>query len=583
MTVSTSSGNSTAPSSLCVLITLPAELQVNLLTYLRAFDLASVQLTCRYYAAPALMDSLVRHAAERVYPPELSHGFDQQPVVQSLSSSQNPPRTPPHCLTVEHLRNMELVVIARVLARPEPTSGGFVVSKSWCKAALRWLEVREQHQLQQQQNSGSGTTKKTGRKQKVRNRRLSDVCPPWPNVNSDLLCEHANLSCLGNNKSARARRRLLDKQAWKALSNLYPDSTPLDAVAGECYLCQSAARSAREDAEHKEQAQLQQRKKPLGHPAVRQFYTRTRGVPVQALRGEASSSAESAQPSCVCPLRDGVYYLLPRVWCQGWRRYIKTGEVGAFAGSLLLKSPPNASPLPPPPDVAGLLCAAHRLPLFPAHLEAYLNGQTTHLFASQTLHEDTATVAAEAAGGPPAAVAAAAVRVRPVVGLRERADDTVVDQAVLQSLQAAGLSPAEVTRQLQALRLLEYERHAAISKSHHHNNHANAYTPPDDWVEILTDDEYIALLDEQRWSGSAPDPAECVSFRVQDGTTIRFAPTQPCRDCHPGARRYCGSKATNTKTQNDLRRSCSKQKKHRGGTKVSRPNANLAPSMSFEY
>ena len=50
--------------------------------------------------------------------------------------------------TYEMLRNMEMLVVARVLSRPEPPvherDTCFYVSKSWCRAALRWLEVQEE-------------------------------------------------------------------------------------------------------------------------------------------------------------------------------------------------------------------------------------------------------------------------------------------------------------------------------------------------------------------------------------------------------------------------------------------------------
>lgn len=516
---------------------------MNWLSYLRAFDLSAVQLTCRFYASPSLMDAIVRHVAERVYPLELSEGYDQQPVVYQRH---------PNLLTVENLRNMELMVIARILARPEPVSGtGFVVSKSWCKAALKWLEGHEQQRLQQAQES----KRKPSRKQRVRNRRLSDVSPPWPNCNADILCEHANLICMSN-KSARARRRLIDKQSWKAISNLYPDSTPLESFTGECLKCRSEAQSAKQDAELKEQLQLQRRKKPLDRVAIRQFYTRTRGVPTQALM------KRDDQAAC-CPLQDGTYYVLPRLWCQGWRRYIKTGEVPVTSfNSSLPKSTASSDPLPPPPDSAFLLCAAHRLPLFPAHLEAYLLGHTYYLFPNNSSTSETDSPAPAAAG-----------RAVPV-GLDEH-----LDHSVLQALQAAGLGPAEVSRQLQAMRILEYERNSAIKCI----NSSSFYTPPDDWVEILTQEEYIALLEEQRWSGSTPDPAECVSFFVQQsGSSIRFSPTSPCRDCHPAARRYCSSSSSSGggNNNNDLKRSASKQKKHRGGSKVSRPSLN---PMHMEY
>lgn len=116
--------------------------------------------------------------------------------------------------TYEMLRNMEMLVVARVLSRPEPPiherSTCFYVSKSWCRAALRWLEVQEEERkekLERQRaaeeakaaaaaalaspkaskknlrHPGSSGKKKMSRKelkeQRARERRNSDAMPPW--------------------------------------------------------------------------------------------------------------------------------------------------------------------------------------------------------------------------------------------------------------------------------------------------------------------------------------------------------------------------------------------------------------------
>jgi hypothetical protein len=101
---------------------------------------------------------------------------------------------------------MELLVVARVfLNTPEPSGNGYFISKSWCKTALKWLEVQQQEQqeLQQQQqqqqqqqhvnNKNNNNKKLSKKKQRLRNRKLSNAHPPWTNANSDLLCEHFQL------------------------------------------------------------------------------------------------------------------------------------------------------------------------------------------------------------------------------------------------------------------------------------------------------------------------------------------------------------------------------------------------------
>ena len=137
--------------------------------------------------------------------------------------------------TIEDLRTIELNVCARVLSLPEPKTG-FYVSKAWIKKTLLWLEKVNEPMPSSSPSppnklkgrggtstsGGSGSSKKLSKKQeRQRNRRLSDVSPPWPNVNSDILCEHQNLQHCGA-KAGRSRRKLMDKHAWKVRTDLIP-------------------------------------------------------------------------------------------------------------------------------------------------------------------------------------------------------------------------------------------------------------------------------------------------------------------------------------------------------------------------
>jgi hypothetical protein len=145
------------------LLQIPCEVQVHILTFLRAYDLSAVQLTCRFYNNKELVDKVVHHMKDNVYTPELTKGIGN----------------PSEMFTLEHLRNMELVVVARVLSLPEPKTG-FYVSKSWIKKTLLWLEEKDATLV------GKRQPKKLNKKQqRQRNRRLSDVGPPWPNINSE--------------------------------------------------------------------------------------------------------------------------------------------------------------------------------------------------------------------------------------------------------------------------------------------------------------------------------------------------------------------------------------------------------------
>jgi hypothetical protein len=288
----------------------------------------------------------------------------------------------PFKYTLAHLRLIELAVVAHVLSLPEPKTGYFV-SKSWIKKTLLWLEKVNDPECHPCAPAATPRKKLTKKQQRQRNRRLSDVSPPWPNANGDILCEHQNLQRSGA-KAARSHRKLMDKKSWKVLRKLYPDSTQLDSVSGECLQCLMEAETARKDEQNRLEQQKLERKQPLSNPHVRRFYTRKRGVPYHCLLenngrtndgslraddnqhssefGDDDGGKMRANDNCyaprdsssssslqTCPLSSGTYVILPRAWCHQWRRYIKTGE--------------GCKPLPP--DSSALLCDAHKLALLP--------------------------------------------------------------------------------------------------------------------------------------------------------------------------------------------------------------------------
>lgn len=170
---------------------MPQEIQVRTLTYLRAFDLVAVQQTCHHFNRPEFIHSIVAHAAEQVYPSHLTEGFAHHPVQSEAAGRKSSKivlgKEDGMVYTLEHLRNMELLVIARVLNSPEPSTG-YVVCKSWCKTALKWLEATPSNSSNKPQ--GKQKKKMSKRKERMRARKLSDISPPWPDVNAEILCEH---------------------------------------------------------------------------------------------------------------------------------------------------------------------------------------------------------------------------------------------------------------------------------------------------------------------------------------------------------------------------------------------------------
>lgn len=595
----------------CLLIDLPKELQVRILTYLRANCLGRLQQTCTWFNSSELVHSIVAHAAEFVYPPEMTSGFEKQPVGIYDKIDQKKVRS---CskegvvevqYTFEHMRNMELLVIARVLSSPEP-SVGFVVSKSWCKTALKWLEEQE---VRLYRSSTIDVDKKKSKGAKKANRmqqkRTNETVVLCPNVNFDITCPHDQLQHLSSSKSARSRRRLLDKKAWKILKTLYPESTPLESVYGECFQCRLDEEKLRKNEADIKENEKALRKLPLANVELRRFYTRTRGVPEHCLRpvsghenlsrntvtrngsgsfddeedkkfpaavgSQKSSSTDFSKTCAFCPLLNGSYYILPRSWCHGWRRYMKTGE-----GSQLMRgncpqkvygeANKNTCAFPPP-DAAVLLCDAHNMALLPPHLMSYLFDDI-----SGEERETTNSVTP---------ICHATTKGTVIIGERP-VDDTV------EAMKAAGLSDLEVDIQLSAMRALEENRRRSLeqqddyyedasspptsrSRSGSFNNQQNETSTSrprsgsfgqnellsplpckprsgsfsnselldrenHSVVEILTKDEYRAL--EKCWPGttlfsirfSVSDTRIANSKGFHDSMTVHFN-TPVCREC----------------------------------------------------
>lgn len=604
----------------------PREIHLNILTFLRATDLSSLQRTSRTFNNRILIGEVVNHYANVVYPSDLTQGFDtpivsgevksvavcqtasyfaankkskrkskqQQQQQQQLVSSPASTNTttpaiaaPDKVYTYEMLRNMEMVVVARVLSRPEPPiherDSCFYVSKSWCRAALSWLEVQEEERKEREERKrhsaalaaeeanlklaaastssqqrtpgkggkgggkhnrksphpGSSGKKKLSRKeQKQRDRRMSNSLPPWSNINTDIVCEHGSLQQCST-KSARARRRVMDKQAWRVLKRLYPESVQLEAHGshvlngGGCLLCAAEAETIKKAENDKKEDEKDKRKAPLANDLVRQFYTRgSKGYPLSC-QVEQSLAAVSSSSSR-CPLKPGVYCALPRSWCKRWRKYIKTGEGG----------------FPLAPDASEVLYRTHNLPLVPPHLESFLRGETS------TLLSGSSTVQSEGAGSacsfPIAAVGASAVARSGSTATSSRATSDAAE--TLQALRAAGLSESEVHAQRVAMsRLEDSMRLANIHDIHELNNRTESESSTGTGlqqtitneqldrenrvvVEILTDDEVTEL--EKSWP-RCHGGTYALRFAVVEGSNKGDSDivwsTTPCRACDPSS------------------------------------------------
>ena len=349
-------------------------------------------------------------------------------------------------------------------------------------------------------------------------------------------CGHGSVKQCSS-KSARARRRVLDKQAWKVLKKLYPESVQLEAHGlngGGCLLCAAEAETVKKAESDKKEVAKSNRKKPLANDLVRGVYTRgSKGYPLNCV---VPPSSASGSLTTRCPLKPGVYCGLPRSWCHRWRKYLKTGEGG----------------FPPAPDVSEVLCDAHNLPLIPSHLEAFLRGETSALLGGSTQAAAPAEES-EVASMPVAVVGASSVARS---GSVSRSTN---DAETLQALRAAGMSESELHSQKLAMEGLEYSmRNANIHDIHEFNRVESESTSAVGGlqldrtvtneqldrenrvvVEILTDDE-VTALEKSMWPVGCHGGAYALRFAVVEGSsgsdTEVVWSTMPCRVCDPSSR-----------------------------------------------
>ena len=297
--------------------TLSEDILVQILSSLRAYDLAALQQTCKALANPELVHRVVKFASGGVYPESLTAGFTTAQVSGIVSTSEK-------LLTFKNMRDMEMLVVARVLSRPEP-SEGFWVSKAWCKSALKWLEATTK-------TPKKNLSKKKGR---IRDRRLSDALPPWPNINVDIMCQHGSLV---TSSKPGAKRKVIDKKAWRVLRKLYPESCSIPTSNEECVHCQFERLEGKRRKEKEVEEGKAERKKVLAVGLVREVYRRTKGVPSGSLRGEMKAVTSPAFTST-----SGV----PVTYSPCSSTPTSVIEIGSRLEQLKIKGPPAPAPSPP--------------------------------------------------------------------------------------------------------------------------------------------------------------------------------------------------------------------------------------------
>ncbi|GMH72496.1 hypothetical protein TL16_g05932 [Triparma laevis f. inornata] len=260
------------------LTTLPVDVLTYTLMYLRAYDLSSLQQTCVCFSDRDLVVRVVKCVSEQIYPSSLTLGWKSEKVSGRRAEATTG--------GFERLRDLEMLVVARVLSRPDAEEG-FFVSKAWCKSALKWLEASTP-------SKKASSSKKKGR---IRERRLSNALPPWPNINVDLVCEHGSLV---RSSKPRAKRKVIDKKAWKVLRRLYPESKEMSTNDSECLECKFNRLENQRKEQEKQNKNKTERKKVLEVGFVREVFNRTKGKlpsPTRSLRSWPPLGNSGVTPS----------------------------------------------------------------------------------------------------------------------------------------------------------------------------------------------------------------------------------------------------------------------------------------------
>jgi hypothetical protein len=338
----------------------------------------------------------------------------------------------------------------------------------------------------------------------------------------------------------------MDKHAWKVLRRLYPESVPLtcrslrpggsgDIMDSDaCLQCSAECESEKRSQEQYKLQLEQERKKPLADPLIRAFYVRaSRGVPHdRVVRCAAPTHDSKPSATNMVPLLPGVYHVIPRTWCQRWRKYMKSGGVDKHTACL-------------PPDATDMLCDVHKLPVLPPHLEQYLRGESpggaffpsSAASASQPEREDSAHsvrgfVPGEATASPGGVLSPA----RANNHIRD-GDAMGITAALLAVAAADGIPAINVARELEAQRNAMAQigvSSPTAGAARAPSFMATAERECQTLVEIVTDEEFSAL-EQEFWPLME---GTCFTLRFDVATaaasnkqsTVEWFYT-PCREC----------------------------------------------------
>eukprot|EP01041_Mallomonas_annulata_P000144 gene144-239_t len=250
----------------------------------------------------------------------------------------------------ENLYIVEVKLLLSALSSPQPINGqGYWISTSWLSNAKKYYDALPLPDIDSRKIIKGKKTKLL----KIRQRRGSDCLPPWPQINSEIICQHSNLA---TTKGTRAKRRIIDKFSWRILRKFYPKGLEFKtSTSQDCTICLDCEINAKLSEIKRLEEEKRIRQIDIQGPLYA-LSARKSGVPSHCVYLRGEENEHGIIPLVRQPLRPGLYHLAPKAWLKIWRQYIKDPTL-------------NTLPLL---DCTDLLCSAHGLLVIPPHVEEYL-------------------------------------------------------------------------------------------------------------------------------------------------------------------------------------------------------------------
>lgn len=242
---------------------------------------------------------------------------------------------------------------------------GFWISSSWILAAKKYYD-NVNLPISQNLRKASPNKKKPSKSQ----RKGSEILPPWPIINSEILCDHGGITV---SKHPRAKRKTIDSKSWKVLRSYYPLGPEFSCSNDvECLLCMETDISLKAQVSEKKELEISTRKVDFVPPKLESLFSRRSGVPSNCLVARVAEfisfleDSEDLSPEFIeslidigeTPLISGLYNIVPRDWLREWRKFVKNPTIDKL----------------PPLDCSSLVCYSHGLLVIPPHFEEYMLG-----------------------------------------------------------------------------------------------------------------------------------------------------------------------------------------------------------------